>query len=120
MFASKKTIPARAADALDLMIEFVTLGEYGLEYPQGTFPQTPANVHSTAPAPCEKRTHVLRPATTPARGGRRDRRRDRPDGGKPRTNSGNDQAGCRDSRRAEPMDYRAALRTPRVRLSFSD
>lgn len=25
---------ARAADALDLMIEFVTLGEYGLEYPE--------------------------------------------------------------------------------------
>ncbi|MGB0119480.1 MAG: hypothetical protein WBP55_00845 [Solirubrobacterales bacterium] len=33
MFVSLRKIPAKAADALDLMIEFATLGEYGLEYP---------------------------------------------------------------------------------------
>lgn len=29
-------VAARAADAIDLMIEFATLGEYGLEYPEPT------------------------------------------------------------------------------------
>lgn len=28
-----KKLPAKTADALDLAIEFATLGEYGLEYP---------------------------------------------------------------------------------------
>jgi hypothetical protein len=31
MFDSKKTLSTRAADAADLMIDFATLGEYGLE-----------------------------------------------------------------------------------------
>lgn len=31
MFDSKKRFGARAADAADLMIDFATLGEYGLE-----------------------------------------------------------------------------------------
>jgi hypothetical protein len=31
MFDSKKNITARLADAADLMIDFATLGEYGLE-----------------------------------------------------------------------------------------
>ena len=31
MFASKKSIAARMADAVDLAIDFATLGEYGLE-----------------------------------------------------------------------------------------
>ena len=38
MFVQKEKkssrVAARAADAIDLMIEFVTLGEYGLEYPE--------------------------------------------------------------------------------------
>ena len=33
MFVHMKTLPAKTADALDLAIEFATLGEYGLEYP---------------------------------------------------------------------------------------
>lgn len=33
MFVHMKKIPAKTADALDLIIEFATLGEYGLEYP---------------------------------------------------------------------------------------
>jgi hypothetical protein len=31
MFAPKKTFAARMADAIDLAIDFATLGEYGLE-----------------------------------------------------------------------------------------
>jgi hypothetical protein len=31
MFASRKTIAERMADAVDLAIDFATLGEYGLE-----------------------------------------------------------------------------------------
>lgn len=38
MFVQKENkssrVAARAADAIDLMIEFATLGEYGLEYPE--------------------------------------------------------------------------------------
>ena len=34
MFSSLKHITDKAADALDLAIELVTLGEYGLEYPE--------------------------------------------------------------------------------------
>jgi hypothetical protein len=38
MFVQKEKkssrVAARAADAIDLMLEFVTLGEYGLEYPE--------------------------------------------------------------------------------------
>lgn len=38
MFVQKEKkssrVAARAADAIDLMIEFATLGEYGLEYPE--------------------------------------------------------------------------------------
>ncbi|MFN8162129.1 MAG: hypothetical protein U0R52_13895 [Solirubrobacterales bacterium] len=42
MFETKKRIAARLADAVDLLIDFATLGEYGLE---------PAGV----PADCERR-----------------------------------------------------------------
>ena len=31
MFDSKQTLTTRAVDAVDLMIDFATLGEYGLE-----------------------------------------------------------------------------------------
>ncbi len=34
MFVHMKKLPAKTADALDLAIEFATLGEYGLEYPE--------------------------------------------------------------------------------------
>jgi hypothetical protein len=122
MFASKKSIPARAADVLDLIIEFATLGEYGLEYPEGTFPETAQS--EVAPSPCEKRTHALRPADANGRSGRGaggagvtrgDRPRDRRDPSGTRTRSD-----CRENSSTEPMDYRAALRTPRVRLSFAN
>lgn len=34
MFASKRRATDTAADLIDLVIEFTTLGEYGLEYPE--------------------------------------------------------------------------------------
>jgi hypothetical protein len=34
MFVHMKKLPAKTADAIDLLIEFSTLGEYGLEYPE--------------------------------------------------------------------------------------
>jgi hypothetical protein len=43
MFDSKQTLTERAADTADLIIDFATLGEYGLE-PVGP-----------SPAPCEGR-----------------------------------------------------------------
>ena len=42
MFASRKSIAERMADAVDLAIDFATLGEYGLE---------PVD----EPPPCERR-----------------------------------------------------------------
>jgi hypothetical protein len=35
MFDSKKTLTGRLTDAVDLMIDFATLGEYGLEPVEG-------------------------------------------------------------------------------------
>jgi hypothetical protein len=53
MFDSKTNLAARLSDAVDLLIDFATLGEYGLE-PTGR----------PAP-PCEsrQRQHPARPAT---------------------------------------------------------
>jgi hypothetical protein len=34
MFASRKRIATAGADLFDLALEFATLGEYGLEYPE--------------------------------------------------------------------------------------
>ena len=59
MFDCKQTLTARLTDAVDLMIDFATLGEYGLE-PVGNTP---------APSDCE--TRHRRPAPTPCTGGRR-------------------------------------------------
>jgi hypothetical protein len=57
MFDCKQTLTTRLTDAVDLMIDFATLGEYGLE-----------PVGSTPPS-CETRTR--RPDPTPCSGPRR-------------------------------------------------
>ena len=44
MFDTRKTLSTRAVDAADLMIDFATLGEYGLE-----------PVDNDPPHPCEGR-----------------------------------------------------------------
>jgi hypothetical protein len=53
MFDTKKTFSTRAADAADLMIDFATLGEYGLE-----------PVHPTPSRPCEIRHRPARSTGT--------------------------------------------------------
>jgi hypothetical protein len=58
MFDCKQTLTARLTDAVDLMIDFATLGEYGLE-----------PVGSITPSDCE--TRHRRPAPTPCTGARR-------------------------------------------------
>lgn len=54
MFDSKQTLTDRAADAVDLVIDFATLGEYGLE-PVALPPQ-----------PCEGRARIGRRRSTGA------------------------------------------------------
>lgn len=49
MFDSRKTLSTQMADAVDLTIDFATLGEYGLE---------PVD---TAPRPCERRRRAGAP-----------------------------------------------------------
>jgi hypothetical protein len=55
MFASKTNFSARLADAVDLLLDFATLGEYGLE-PVGR------------PAPSCQTRHRPRPAQPATRG----------------------------------------------------
>jgi hypothetical protein len=52
MFDSKTNLTARLSNAVDLLIDFATLGEYGLEPVE-------------APRPCQarRRPHASRPAT---------------------------------------------------------
>jgi hypothetical protein len=54
MFVHMKRLPAKTADAFDLALEFSTLGEYGLEYPEVDPPSGTRR--------CEERDR-LRPAT---------------------------------------------------------
>jgi hypothetical protein len=63
MFDPKTKLSARLTDAVDLMIDFATLGEYGLE-----------PVGRTSPS-CEARR---RTSSTPARSSQRRREADRP------------------------------------------
>lgn len=54
MFDCKQTLTARLTDAVDLMIDFATLGEYGLEEPVGrTAPSCETRHRRPAPTPCE-------------------------------------------------------------------
>jgi hypothetical protein len=50
MFDTKKTFSTRAADAADLMIDFATLGEYGLE-PIDLAVARPCEARHRPPAP---------------------------------------------------------------------
>lgn len=55
MFDTKKSSSDRIADAIDLAIDFATLGEYGFE------PVAPA-----APRPCEGRQRIATPRSSGA------------------------------------------------------
>jgi hypothetical protein len=54
MFDSRKTYSSHVADAIDLAIDFATLGEYGLEEVE------------QRPLPCEARRRSGRPRSTGA------------------------------------------------------
>ena len=52
MFDCKQTLTTRLADAVDLMIDFATLGEYGLEPVGRTAPSCETRLRRPAPTPC--------------------------------------------------------------------
>ena len=52
MFDCKQTLTTRLADAVDLMIDFATLGEYGLEPVGRTTPSCETRHRRPAPTPC--------------------------------------------------------------------
>jgi hypothetical protein len=56
MFDSKQTLTRHLSDAVDLMIDFATLGEYGLEEPVGR-----------ASLSCETRRRTAPPGAQPRR-----------------------------------------------------
>ncbi|MDX6595254.1 MAG: hypothetical protein QOI72_636 [Solirubrobacterales bacterium] len=56
MFDSKKNLTARLTDAADLMLDFATLGEYGLEPTE-----RPAPSCETRHRPATAKTHRRRP-----------------------------------------------------------
>jgi hypothetical protein len=69
MFDSKTRLSARLADATDLLIDFATLGEYGLEPTGHATPACETRIRPTTPptaSPCPQglsydRPFVLRP-----------------------------------------------------------
>jgi hypothetical protein len=52
MFDYKQTLTDRLTDAADLIIDFATLGEYGLEEPAGRTSPSCETRHRATPAPC--------------------------------------------------------------------
>lgn len=72
MFVQIKQITAKAADVMDLAIEFATLGEYGLEYPEseGTAPCRPGRPRKK-PSPGK----ILQPRVRTPRPGRSQHKR---------------------------------------------
>ena len=54
MFDYKQTLTTRLTDAVDLMIDFATLGEYGLEPVGRTAPSCETRLRRPAPTPCSE------------------------------------------------------------------
>jgi hypothetical protein len=110
-----KKIPAKTADAIDLIIEFATLGEYGLEYPVKpgeTHPETTdcAVGRRRAGAPDARGTRN-KPLATRANA-RKLNNRDRDCEPAPRSSG-------RARIQAGNPEFASALRPPRIQLSFS-
>jgi len=63
MFDSKQTLTGRLADAIDLVIDFATLGEYGLE-PTGPVPACQSRRRSHSPRPTARQASADRLLTT--------------------------------------------------------
>jgi hypothetical protein len=61
MFDSKTTLTGRLTDAVDLLIDFATLGEYGLEPVGRTSPSCQSRRRPQPPRPGERRREADRP-----------------------------------------------------------
>jgi hypothetical protein len=116
MFVHMKKIPAKTADALDLIIEFATLGEYGLEYPE-----QPGEHHRETTACADGRR---RPGTPNARGTHSKRLADRTTVRNVNTGARKCEQEPRSSEQAGSQagnpEFASALRPPRIQLSFSE
>jgi len=113
MFVHMKKLSAHSADALDLIIEFATLGEYGLECP-GPDSVTRAN-------PCHEGRH--RTGATPIRRTRVvESGLSTPPDAKPfsETVSRRRERASQTACSTESSDFASALRPPRIKLSFTD
>jgi hypothetical protein len=55
MFDSKQTLTGRIGDAVDLLIDFATLGEYGLEPASRPAPSCQSRRRAHAPRPDTRR-----------------------------------------------------------------
>ncbi|HEV7615262.1 MAG TPA: hypothetical protein VGO36_03420 [Solirubrobacterales bacterium] len=65
MFDSKKNLSWRLTDAVDLLIDFATLGEYGLEPVGRTTPSCETRHRRTAPSGTSRRRRAGEPAPIP-------------------------------------------------------
>jgi len=116
MFVHMKKIPAKTADALDLIIEFSTLGEYGLEYPDQHGGHNREGIACAGgrrrPGAPDTRGVPNRPLAVHAttRGAKADTCDQA--SGHSRQKSSNTQAGN--------PEFASALRPPRIQLSFSE
>jgi hypothetical protein len=61
MFDSKTTLAGRLTDAVDLLIDFATLGEYGLEPVGRTTPSCHSRRRPQPPRAGERRREVVSP-----------------------------------------------------------
>jgi hypothetical protein len=62
MFDSKTNLTARLTDTVDLLIDFATLGEYGLEPVGRTAPSCETRCRHTAPTEATRRRRAGEPA----------------------------------------------------------
>lgn len=67
MFDSKQTLTGRLTDAVDLMIDFATLGEYGLEEPVGRTPEPCETRRRIAPSGTQLRRRAPASPASPSR-----------------------------------------------------
>lgn len=100
MFVSIKAVTAKAADAIDLAIEFSTLGEYGLEYPKI------GRTANSSALGCRPGRTRAKPATRT--------RADRP------APAGSEHRSRRVCSEAAPTVLPEALRPPRITLDLKD
>ena len=117
MFVHMKKLSAKTADALDLIIEFTTLGEYGLEYPD-----SPDSAPSRRGVTQDCGTGDVRPRSEQGQIASRPRRSERNLEKERRTTKGSGgnlkDARTRD-RQVASSALPEALRPPRIELSFT-